>query len=371
MNAKPIRVFISSRVYSKLYNKFGEDYTLSNLRVKIKETLEAEELLGEKIIQVVINEDSFNGNFSKDWYQQCLLELRQSHACVILYSEDSGWFQPGTDDNGICHEEFIIAFSQMSQTTFGFNLSNLVEPIKATKEKKERNTRFEKEIKSNGVFLESINADSAEELEVKIITQIKKKLLHSIATSIDLLKSHSRSSNTFESTLDWSKLSYNQRINEMEKQLMDSHQKDELFKDVIISYHAIPDHMSVADARNRINRPFLEEYDLLDKYKGYDKGIIHMIAVYGSATEIQAKNLVGYPDLTVIKGPFGFYLWDKIRHIQIFFLSRCINPETIRSRIMEVRNWIKASKELNNIHDRAEGRYKINQTIKEMQKYAD
>ena len=323
------------------------------------------------MIQVVINEDSFNGNFSRDWYQQCLLELRQSHICVILYSEDSGWFQPGTDDNGICHEEFIMAFSQMSQTTFGFNLSNLVEPIKATKEKKERNTRFEKEIKSNGVFLESINADSAEELEVKIITQIKKKLLHSIATSIELLKSHSRSSNTFESTLDWSKLSYNQRISEMEKQLIDSHQKDELFKDVIISYHAIPDHMSVADARNRINRPFLEEYELLDNYKGFNKGIIHMIAVYGSATEIQAKNLVGYPDLTVIKGPFGFYLWDKIRHIQIFFLSRCINPETIRSRIMEVRNWIKASKELNNIHNRAEGRYKINLTIKEMQKYAD
>jgi len=220
------------------------------------------------------------------------------------------------------------------------------------------------------VFLESINADSAEELEDKIITQIKKKLLLSIATSIDLLKSHSRSSNTFESTLDWSKLSYNQRIKEMEDQLEASHKDEEGFNDIIMLYHAIPDHMSVADARNRINRPFLEEYNLLEEYEGLDKGMIHMIAVYGSATEIQAKNLVGYPDLTVIKGPFGFYLWDKIRHIQIFFLSKCINPETIRSRINEVRNWIKASKELNNIRQRAEGRYKINLTIKEMQKYA-
>lgn len=369
MASETIKVFLSSRVNSQ-FEKEITGYSLKELRQKIKSSLEGESILGTKLIEVIINEDSFNGDFTKDWYQHCLKELQDSHVIIMLYSGEAGWSEEGTNDNGICHEEFILAFSKFSELTYGFDLSDYFD-LKPSQEEAEKNQRFADAISDNGMFLESISATTSTSLESKIIKQIHKKLLDTITKSITVLKHQSFSSNIYESTLDWSKLSYSQRAKEMEVMLSECCQNESSFKTVIKQYHAIPDNMSVADARNRINRPFLEEYTLLDDYPKLKKGIIHFIAVYGSATEIQAKNLVGYPDLTVIKTPFGFYLWDKIRHIQLFFLSKCINREKIRSKILEVRNWIKASRELDNILRRAEGRYQINQTIKKVQKYAD
>ena len=367
MPANNIRVFLSSRVNSE-FNQTITDYSLMDLRKKIKSTLEEELILGEKLIEVIINEDSFEGDYTKDWYQNCLTEIEKSHIIIILYSGEAGWSEEGTNDNGICHEEFILAYSKFSRLYFVFDLSHYFD-LNPSDQEREKNKRFANDLHDNGALQESIIAKTKESLESTILGQIHKKILTTLSRSIETLKLLSLSSNTYDSTLAWSKHSYSQRVKNMEKILSESCEQEEFFKGIMKQYHAIPDNMSVGDARNLINRPFLEEYDLIDNK--HSKGMIHFITVYGNATQIQAKNLVGYPDLTVIKGPFGFYLWDKIRHIQIFFLSKCINPETIRSRIMEVRNWIKASKELNNIHDRAEGRYKINQTIKEMQKYAD
>ena len=97
--------------------------------------------------------------------------------------------------------------------------------------------------------------------------------------------------------------------------------------------------MSVSEARNMIGRPFLQENKELETSK-LKSGIIRFIAVYGNATAIQIKNLVGYPDLIVIKTTFGYYLWESNMHIQMFFLTKCINPQTIRTRFTEVSNWL-------------------------------
>ena len=103
--------------------------------------------------------------------------------------------------------------------------------------------------------------------------------------------------------------------------------------------------MAVAEARNLIGRPFLNEHTYI---RGTDlkSGVIHFVAVYGNITETQAKNLVGYPDLTVIRAPFGLYLWEKNTHIQMFFLKACINPQTVKTRLSQVTLWLSGSREL-------------------------
>jgi hypothetical protein len=125
--------------------------------------------------------------------------------------------------------------------------------------------------------------------------------------------------------------------------------------------------MSVADARNMIGRPFIEEHELI-KEKEEKSGVIHFVAVYGNATEIQVKNLVGYPDLVVIKGSFGFYLWEKNRHIQMFFIVKCINPAIIKRCLSQVTNWLRVSKEQEKIVVRAKARHSILTAINEAEK---
>ena len=124
------------------------------------------------------------------------------------------------------------------------------------------------------------------------------------------------------------------------------------------AFHCIPDNMSVADARNLIGRPFIEEHELI-KGKKEKSGVIHFVAVYGTATEIQAKNLVGYPDLTVIKDSFGYYLWEKNAHIQMFFITKCINQQVIKTRLSQLINWLNDSKEKSKIVVRAHARHSI------------
>ena len=96
--------------------------------------------------------------------------------------------------------------------------------------------------------------------------------------------------------------------------------------------------------------------------------MIHFLAVYGNATEIQVKNLVGYPDLTVIKATFGFYLWEKNMHIQMFFLPACNNPQKIERRLSQLINWLRESLEQSKIVMRAKARYSILHAINEAEK---
>jgi len=232
------------------------------LRQHIKKELEKEKILDKKCFEVVINEDNFKGTFSQDWFEQCLREMRESHIIVILYNSDAGWSEEGSQTNGICHEEFILAASEFSKLTYAINLSKYFN-IKGSKEQLAKNKNFVDNVKENNVFLETIEADTSDKLEEKVLKQIKQKAYRMVADSIQTQKSQSISSNTFDSTLDWSKLNYAERIIELTNQLTAKFNNESSLDGLIKSYHAIPDHMSVADARNRIQRPFLRLVPLL------------------------------------------------------------------------------------------------------------
>ena len=362
-----IKVFISSRSNSDFYG-LDRPYKLKDLREYLRDAIEAEKFLGELVFEVIINEKSFKGAMDQDAYNNCLDELRSSNIVIFLYNGEAGW--PPTDgSNGICYDEFVIAMESFSFMSYPFNISSMFK-LKTTKKEEERNKLFQKEFQRVFTHMETVQETSVDVLNTTLLKQIKMKLLDAFNKSFQTQKLQVAAAGNFKSTLDWSKLNYSQREEEILKEMRTDFVASGLLKDTIINYKAIPDHMSVADARNRIGRPFLEEHLQLDKSPSKKKGLIHFIGVYGNATEIQVKNMVGYPDLTVIKTPFGFYLWDKTTHIQMFFFSKCINYQTIGLRQSQVKIWLDTSGELENVSQRAEARFEIIEKIKDMQKYS-
>lgn len=361
MNA--IKVFLSSRVNSSFSN-LDSSKSLKDLRRFLQVELEKELFLNEQIFDVLINEGTFDSTLSKDAFENCMETLRSSHVIIILYNGEAGWPIADLDSsNGICHEEYLAALQEFSDMTFGLNISQFFKlPTKGTAY--ERNQSFAADMTNDFKHFETIEAKDFEELKSKCLVQIKRYLLKALEKSFETQKRVVAGSSSIPETLDWSKLSYPERIIEMKETLQNSLDRNPVFSESICNYYAVPDSMSVADARNQLGRPFLyEQKEIIGSPK--TSGVIHFIAVYGRVTSSQAKGLVGYPDLAVINTPFGFYLWEKNLHIQIFFLQSCVNSSVIRLRIGEIAIWLNSSREKLNIQKRAEKRFSILKAINE------
>lgn len=361
-----IKVFLSSRVNSQSKpEKLNRIFTLKELRRFLRDKLEAETLFEEKIWDVIINETDFGSPIGRNAFDNCMKKMREANVIVMLYNGETGW---GIDQesNGMCHEEFLIATNEFSGMAFALDLRFWFDRDE-TGPLAEKNRNFAIDIQDSFDHMESPDDSikTVDELFEFILIQVKRYLLVSIHSSFQTQKRIVSASSVFGATLDWSKLNYTEREEGLKTELSKTFSSLPDFETVLKEFHGIPDHMSVADARNRIGRPFVYEHKLIIDRKE-TSGVIHIIAVYGNVTEIQSKSLVGYPDITVIKGPFGFYLWEKNVHIQILFLRNCINPQTVRTRLSEVINWLNSSREKSKILVRAEGRYSILKTINEV-----
>jgi len=352
-----LKVFLSSRVNSAFNNLDGK-YSLKDLRQWLREQLETEAFLGEQMLDIIINETDFNSTIAKSAFVNCMDVMRSSNIIVIMYNGEAGWAVSDSDStNGMCHEEFLVAVNDFSDMTFAMDLTSLF-TLPKTGAAKDRNEAFKKNVEDTYGHMEKIEATTIEELKTIVLRQIKKYILTAIEKSFATQKSLVAGSTIFGDTLDWSKSSYSERQDDLEKIITRIFGSLPPFADVIKAYHGIPDNMSVAEARSMIGRPFIHEQDLIVGAEE-KSGVIHFVGVYGNATEIQVKSLVGYPDLTVIKTPFGFYLWEKNVHIQMFFLKNCINPQTVKTRLSEVTNWLLASREQSRIIARANARFSI------------
>jgi hypothetical protein len=350
-----IRVFLSSRVNSSFVG-LDYKYSLTDLRKFIRDELEKETFLGENVLQVLINEASFNSDLSRDAFDNCINTLRSGNIIIILYNGEAGW-SVSNSTNGICHDEFLIAINEFSGMTYAMSISQFFKlPLEG--HEKEKNDSFTGDINRSFRHMENISATTVEELKKTVLKQIKGYILDAVQKSFETRKEEVLGLNVFGETLDWSKLNYSERQEALFSKLESTFSAIAGLETVIKAFHAIPDNMSVADARNMIGRPFIEEHEMI-KQKKEKSGIIHFVAIYGNATETQVKNLVGYPDLTVIKGSFGYYLWEKNSHIQMFFLTKCINPQTVKTRLLQLINWLNGSGELSKIVVRANARFSI------------
>ncbi|MEN2281634.1 hypothetical protein AAGF08_05795 [Algoriphagus sp. SE2] len=358
-----IKIFLSSRVNSSFSN-LDPKKSLKDLRKFLQEEIEKEYFLEEKIFEVLINEGTFDSTLSKDAFENCMDSLRSSNVIIILFNGEAGWPIADLDSsNGICHEEYLAALQEFGDMSFGINISKffkLPEKGKAF----ERNESFALDVENDFKHMETIEAKDFNELKNKCLIQIKRYLIKALENSFRTQKRVVAGSSIIPETLDWSKLSYSERIAKMKETLQSALVSNPVFSNMICRYYAVPDSMSVADARNQLGRPFLyEQNEIIGS--GKTAGVVHFIAVYGRVTASQVKSLVGYPDLTVINTPFGFYLWEKNVHIQIFFLQSCINSNLIKLRIGQIEIWLNSSREKANIQMRAERRFQILNAINE------
>lgn len=132
----------------------------------------------------------------------------------------------------------------------------------------------------------------------------------------------------------------------------------------LVRAHAIPSALSIAAAREKVGQPFLEDHLYADTLIS-DKcaGPLHIIACHRTSTETQARNLLGFPDATVVSTPFGVFVADNIQKIQFVFIVNCRDESTTRHGVQRLFEWLEQTGEDVLIARRARSRASIVKAI--------
>jgi hypothetical protein len=93
-----IKLFLSSRVNSN-FQRLDTPYTLEALRSYLRKALESATYLDEQLLEIKMNEESFDGTLKKDAFDTCLAVMRSSNIIVILYNGEAGWALAGSDSS--------------------------------------------------------------------------------------------------------------------------------------------------------------------------------------------------------------------------------------------------------------------------------
>ncbi|MFZ3038979.1 MAG: DUF4062 domain-containing protein [Polynucleobacter sp.] len=366
-----IKVMISSRCDDRFPEKSGEK--LSQTRLKIKREIELVKIGGESIFEVWINEDAPPADATNDSWEVCMQNVRDCDILIVLTNGNAGW-SISDGGIGICHAEYLEGLNssrgkvRLIQLPYiNSNNQNSNNP---------RNKRFQEFIKEQSAFRGS-SPKSVEEL----LKQVQKTLHDAV---IDLTKRgvDSQKSNPMNvgQALNWSRLGFADRKSAMENVLLNqiSTLGSVAIKEgnaaiapikgekILFLIHAIPAAISVSAAREMVGRPFLKDHSHKELIKDFG-GPIHLIACHKNATEQQAITLLGFPDATVVSGPFGVYVADNIQKIQFVFLANCRDDSQTRLAFQRFIDWLTLTGEDALLAKRAHQRAKIVKAISEAQ----
>ena len=86
---------------------------------------------------------------------------------------------------------------------------------------------------------------------------------------------------------------------------------------------------------------------------------MHIIGCHKTITESQARNILGFPDATILKDSFGIYVADNIQKIQMIFLERCSDSYSTGHAFQEFINWMDRIGEMDELENRAISRKNI------------
>lgn len=369
------KIFISSKNNDKLNINDVEYESLTEIRKKIKKAIEEEYFLSEKFFEIKINEE-FSSDASVDSYNKCLEEVTKSDLTISLYNGSSGW-APKNHNIGICHAELVQAMEISSKKSIIIDISGYFKDLKRDKNQENRDDLFKDYVQQYGFFTNPIKLSPQDQngdgFNKVIIASFKKTILEHFKTRIELSNVYFNIGGSGTSSLNWKKLKYSSRSEIIITILKESIKSSLDFKQFIYLCHSIPDNMSIEDAKSYTGRPFLKDQDLILKHVSEtndENGPIHFIGVYGNASEIQVKNLIGFPDISAIKSDFGIYVWEQNTHVQLIFLNECINPEAVKTKFLLFNNWCKSNGEYNNIIKRAKARFHILNSINEAKSIA-
>jgi hypothetical protein len=347
-----IKVMISSRCNDKFPKRKGQP--LSTVRKIARDEIKAITLFGKEVFEVWINEDEGPKSGDKSAQKACLEEVEKCDIFVALYNGNAGYRQE-SESIGICHQELEKVWSQAPGKMYILNIF--------TKNKKvdgvEANKRFQEYVERLNRFEKRNIADAGE-----LVQAIKETV---VKATIELakrgVKETSRGSYYVGASLDWTRINYTERAQEMSRVTVDAlatnskdadHDKNSKDADydkkivrmnicgqtLLVKVGAIPDAVAVAAAREMVGQPQLKDHDLHDELKNCEGGPVHFIACHKNVTESQARTMLGFPDATVVTGPFGIYVADSVQKIQLVLLSNCRNETNTRNQVGNFLNWL-------------------------------
>lgn len=363
-----INIMISSR-----NNAEFDQRPLTEIRKELKEMIENEQLFGENLFEVWINELEATQSFEESIWNKCLAEARRADIVLVLYNGQAGWIRP-KDSVGICHDEVREAVDSAPGKVFAIDIREGTSLATLSEKEQKANKQFEAYMTRYELF--QSKAKTAEELKSIVFPT-----LHNAVSSLfkqGVLAAH-RSKNNSGEALNWKLMDYESRSNAIIRALEQAiHIPDVGDKTgksfflnfgkqkILVILHAIPDVLSIAKARERVGQPFLEDYTYVKSLMAEDViGPIHIIGCHKGVTDTQARNILGFPDATILKDTFGVYVADNIQKIQMVFISDCSDSTSTKSGFQQFLNWLESTTENKSLAKRAMSRKKIVVTIAE------
>jgi hypothetical protein len=356
-------IFISSRNNDTLtIAGANTGVTLTAVRQFIKDEIESIKLFDKDFFNIRINE-AFSAAALADSYKTCIKEVQDADFFIALYNGVSGWAPTGID-LGICHAELDESLRISSKKTAYIDISKYFIPAPADAEEIARNKVFRDYVSQMNPFFNPLKPaeETVDGIKQAILKAVKGAIFTNLQDRIRLSNLYYDIEGNNKISLDWKKLKYADREKKIRDRLTELVNKNPDLTTMVTNVSAVPDNLSVNDARSFIGRPFLKDQDLIGATTAGATplyGPVHFIGVYGKATELQVKNMVGYPDLSVIKDEFGIYLWEQNSQIQLVFLTDCRTPQALTARFLLFMTWIKSSGEYANLLKRAEARHMI------------
>lgn len=344
------------------------DITLTDLRRELKKDIESVQLLGREIFEVWINEDAPPSEGNQDSWDTCLKAVRECDVLIVLSNGNAGWAL-SSQDVGICHAEYMEGLRTAQSKVRFIELPKIANADDRNAQK--RNQRYQEYVSKQTPFRGG---------EIKTVEDAKKCVFDALSDAVILFTLRgiqAANSTRFDvgSALDWTRLDFRKRKVAMEETLkaalLGREGSNKIDDEVIVSLndkkvmtivHAVPAALSVAAARELVGRPFLDDHIYTDRLNSIH-GPLHLIACHRGATETQARSLLGFPDATVVSGPFGIFVADNVQKVQFVFLVHCRDDSQTRHACQRFFEWLHQTGEAEIVARRAESRTRIIKTI--------
>lgn len=363
-----IKVMISSRC-NDTFPTNGIGVKLSDIRKELKQEIEDTFLFSKQLFEVWINEETPPQGGTWDSWDTCMEAVKDCDIFISIFNGHAGWANERSE-NGICHAELIAALTKAPAKVRLISIGDIAVP--KDDNEKERNERFVKYVNNQNLFRGG-EIISVEHLKTRV-----KEAVFDAVQKLTLSGVHYASQGKFHSgePLEWSRLSYQKRhdvmvdilIKAIENRPGSRFTNNTLYtsitgKEVLIVPNAIPDAISVSQAKEMVGQPFLRDHLYFDLIESDQGGPVHIIACHKGATEIQAKKLLGFPDATVVDAPFGIFVADNIQKVQFVFIRDCRDESTTRIGVQRFFEWLKQTGEDYLLSKRAISRAKIIKTV--------
>jgi len=336
--------------------------TLTDIRKNLQSELEKETVLDKNIFKVWINDaPAPTGSAKQNWWETCLKQVDECDILLVLYNGRSGSsIKPG--GLGICHAEYHQGVTNSPGKVYLIKLSH--QNINITD--------------SDKAFLLDINKSKTFSPEVKdehnLMKHVKKTLHGAVLEMLHAgVNEYKKGKRCYGEALEWSNLDFLSRkdkIIECLRGALKEQQKAELINEyylkckiddtnILIKTHAIPASLSIPSALEIVGQPFRKDHEISNKLGNGQVGPLHIIGCHKTATESQARKLLGFSDAIIITAPFGIYVADKIQKIQFVFIVGCYDVSSTKHGIQRFFDWLEQSNEKVSVVSRGRSRAKI------------